>query len=119
MSHATGLLKFPDREVYLFGEYSGTADLMCPQFYEDPEAPLDHWRSCEWPTCPHDPSTYVDVEVFTNSGHSFWWKAKACPVCNLLMTNHAPFSDNCTQVKREDFPAWCIGWVRREDGGTL
>lgn len=113
MSHAMGLLKFPGREEYLYGEYNGTADVMCPQFYEDSEKVVDHWRDCEWPACPHDPATWVNAEVFTNYGCGYWWPVHACPICNLITVEDdlSPHDQNTLEPHETDgCPEWCKDW---------
>ena len=105
-----GLLKFPDREGYLLGEYNNTADLMMPQFYETSEEAQEHFRSGQWAECSHNPETWVNVQVYAHWGSGHWWTAKACPICNIMTTNH----EWPEEVKdpHEGCPDWCAEWCR-------
>ena len=46
MSHAAGLIKFPNGKIYHV-EYDGTSDVLLPAIYETPEELRLRWRNHE------------------------------------------------------------------------
>lgn len=80
MSHANGLVRFPDGEVFHF-EYDGTSDVVCTSLKRTYAEVRRDWRTpanqaqC---TCGQPPEV---VELTTDYGDGSAWPGKACRRC--------------------------------------
>lgn len=103
MSHASGACKFKDGTI-MFCEYDGTSDFMLSKLYKTNQERRDNWRKiCETPNCKHK---IEGVELYSDYGRGFYWKAKACRKCNTIVERYQPYHsvecDYWSEDKNED-----------------
>ncbi len=100
MSHAHGLVKFPDGTIKHF-EYDGTSDICCPKLWDTSEEVDKHWREEDRQkqcTCGKEPEI---IEIYSSYGGGYWWKSTGCKQCNVIID---VFTDDKDEV--EGCPDW-------------
>jgi len=85
MSHATGMVRFPDDHVFYY-EYNGTSDCVCTALFQTANELSAAWRTdsafadCQ---CGREPDA-VDVMTFYGDGSS--WRGMACKGCKAIIS---------------------------------
>ena len=104
MSHAGGLVRFPDGEV-LFFEYDGTSDIYIPTLFKTNEELNENWRKGHWGKCacgnPPEP-----VQVYSSYGGGWTVPWTACRKCLALSPGLDYDESYDTRVDGE--PDWSI-----------
>ena len=106
MSHAYGLVRFPDGLIKHF-EYNGTVNVCQPKLYDSSKEVEKNWRfdteiEC---TCGNKPES---VEIFTYYSSGYTQNGSACRICNCLV-NGLDFED-----ARKHKPQWVIVYECKE-----
>lgn len=103
MSHANGLVRFPDGEVMHF-EYDGTSDIVCRSLKRTyPELKRD-WRTAANQADCNCGQPAEKVEMFTDYGRGFSWEGKACRRCMAVTDATMPFDTDVAVWDR--VPEW-------------
>lgn len=106
MSHANGLVKFPDGEVMHF-EYNGTCDIVCAALKRTYAELRRDWRS------PANEAKCIcekeePVEMMTDYGAGYSWNGKACRHCMAITEGLMPHDTDGIEVTR-GIPEWSRG----------
>ena len=87
MSHANGMVQFPDKTVMHF-EYNGTSDVTDSVLWDTSEEVHAHWRGDIWNECKCGRDE--PVTLFTDYGGSFHWPGRACRHCRAITAGLEP-----------------------------
>lgn len=110
MSHANGLCKFPDGQIFHF-EYDGTTDMPMRKLWKTTAELHAHWRepyelACKECTCGQP---LVEVELWTDYGGGYTMPGKACMTCMVIDPKASLDEDGCLindgQIRN---PEWAI-----------
>jgi hypothetical protein len=105
MSHASGMVRFPDGSIMHY-EYDGTSDYCIPKLYDTNAEMCEHWRKYDFEEetgCQHEEEI---VEIYTSYGGGSHWEGTACRKCNMILDNLDPYNlpDGVGYVDEE--PMW-------------
>ena len=87
MSHANGMVQFPDKTVMHF-EYNGTSDVTVSVLWDTSEEVHAHWRGDLWNECKCGRDE--PVTLFTDYGDGFHWPGRACRHCRAITAGLEP-----------------------------
>lgn len=106
MSHATGLVRFPNGTVMWY-EYNGTSDVCIPTLWDTFEEMWAHWRSKD----PYNKCTCSqseNVEIFSDYGSRFYWDGKACRNCKAITEGFYPYELDIDKDYIVGTPEWVV-----------
>lgn len=101
MSHANGMVQFPDDTVMHF-EYDGTSDVTVSVLWDTYEEVHAHWRGDQWNECKCGRDE--PVTLFTDYGSSYHWPGRACRHCRAITEERTPFDTDV--VVTRGTPDW-------------
>lgn len=98
MGSASGVV-IKDREIIGHFRYFGVSDVVIPKIWPSFEELDKNWNNDTWNECSCG-AMAEDVILYTSYGDGFYWSAKACLRCGVIVTNLMPTDDSEIKVVR-------------------